>query len=309
MCCSVPKVLNLSFNCLTSRDVEELSNLLRIRELYLSNNWIRSLPPVMDRFSRLETLSLEQNNIVGEDIFSFLSIMPRLRNLNLSHNKITGFPEVSELRTRATSSLLRSAHVARSCVFASKSALILEEKRGAGFYNLMYLNLAHNAIAAEESVIFTCELHSLQKLVLYGNPLAHAAVFSHDHTKLAYDPVPNMTAHIASAGCSLEVVIGYPETKRKKRGSKTSYDNVEIYKMIPNEVALQPPFRTKATDYLLSESDRNDSKREVCLAVLRCGCGAIQYKANLLCECSASGSGENEADPEAYECTSCAWQR
>lgn len=87
-------MLNLSFNCLTSRDVEELSGLLRIRELYLSNNWIRSLPPVMDRFSRLETLSLEQNNIVGDDIFAFLSIVPRLRHLNLSHNKITGFPEV-----------------------------------------------------------------------------------------------------------------------------------------------------------------------------------------------------------------------
>lgn len=88
------QVLNLSFNCLTSNDVEELSNLLRIRELYLSNNWIRSLPPIMDRFSRLETLSLEQNSIVGEEIFPFLSIVPRLRSLNLSHNKITGFPEV-----------------------------------------------------------------------------------------------------------------------------------------------------------------------------------------------------------------------
>lgn len=49
----------------------------------------------MDRFSRLETLSLERNNIAGEEIFSFLSMVPRLRNLNLSHNKLIGFPEVS----------------------------------------------------------------------------------------------------------------------------------------------------------------------------------------------------------------------
>ncbi|TYZ62987.1 hypothetical protein PybrP1_002800, partial [[Pythium] brassicae (nom. inval.)] len=229
------EVLNLSFNCLTARDVEELSNLLRIRELYLSNNCVRSLPPVMDRFSRLETLSLEQNGIAGEDIFAFLAIVPRLRNLNLSHNKIAGFPE---------------------------SALTLEEKRGAGFYSLMYLNLAHNAIAAEESVIFTCELHSLQKLVLYGNPLAHAAVFSHDHSKLAYDPVPVMTAHVTASGLPLEIVIGYPATTRKARGVKSSYENVEIYKMIPNEVALQPPFRTKAMDYMLAESDRSGGKRE-----------------------------------------------
>lgn len=95
-CCGYDEqVLNLSFNCLVSKDVEELSNLLRIRELYLCNNWIRSLPPTMDRFSRLETLSLERNNIAGEEIFALLSMVPRLRNLNLSHNKLAGFPEVS----------------------------------------------------------------------------------------------------------------------------------------------------------------------------------------------------------------------
>ncbi|KAI9986660.1 hypothetical protein PInf_025615 [Phytophthora infestans] len=112
----------------------------------------------MDRFSRLETLSLESNNISGQEVFSFLAIMPRLRNLNLSYNKITGFPE---------------------------SALTLEEKRGAGFYNLIYLNLAHNMITDEEAVVYTTELRSLRKLILYGNPLAHAAVTSYDPTKLA----------------------------------------------------------------------------------------------------------------------------
>ncbi|RLN69323.1 hypothetical protein BBJ29_000228 [Phytophthora kernoviae] len=129
------EVLNLSFNCLGSKDVEELSNLLRIRELYLGNNRIRSLPPIMDRFSRLETLSLESNNISGQEVFSFLTIMPRLRNLNLSHNKITGFPE---------------------------SALVLEDKRGLGFYNLIYLNLAHNTITDEAEVVHTSELRNLQ---------------------------------------------------------------------------------------------------------------------------------------------------
>ncbi len=41
------EVLNLSYNCLTSKDVEELSSLLKIRELYLANNMILSLPPIM----------------------------------------------------------------------------------------------------------------------------------------------------------------------------------------------------------------------------------------------------------------------
>lgn len=99
--------------------------------------------------------------------------------------------------------------------------------------------------------------------MLYGNPLAHAAVFSYDQTKLSYDPVPSMTAHIAERELPLEIVSGYPETKRKKRTSTTSYDNVEIYKMIPNETALHAPFRTKATNYMLSESDQSHAKREV----------------------------------------------
>ncbi|KAG6972687.1 hypothetical protein JG687_00001328 [Phytophthora cactorum] len=42
-----------------------------------------------------------------------------------------------------------------------ESALTLEEKRGAGFYNLIYLNLAHNMITDEEAVVYTSELRSL----------------------------------------------------------------------------------------------------------------------------------------------------
>ncbi|KAG7402071.1 hypothetical protein PHYBOEH_007285 [Phytophthora boehmeriae] len=224
------EVLNLSFNCLGSKGVEELSNLLRIRELYLGNNRIRSLPPIMDRFSRLETLSLESNNISGQEVFSFLTIMPRLRNLNLSHNKITGFPE---------------------------SALVLEDKRGAGFYNLIYLNLAHNMITDEEAVVHTTELRNLRKLILYGNPLAQAAVTSYDPTKLAYDPVPTLTAILDERSpdeIAMTVIVAYPATKKKKLHSMSCYDSVEIYKMIPNEVALQSPFRNRATEFLLGNN-------------------------------------------------------
>lgn len=152
----------------------------------------------------------------------------------------------------------------------AQSALTLDEKRGAGFYSLMYLNLAYNLVASEDAVICTCELHSLRKLVLYGNPLAHAAVLSYDTTKLAYDPVPNMTAHIAASEQALEVVIGYPETKRKKRSAMASYDNVEIYKMIPTEVALHAPFRTKATNYMLSEADQSSAKVDNAVCVREC---------------------------------------
>ncbi|KAL4170829.1 hypothetical protein KRP22_008933 [Phytophthora ramorum] len=233
------EVLNLAFNCLRSKDMEELSNLLRIRELYLGSNRIRSLPPIMDRFSRLETLSLESNNISGQEVFSFLAIMPRLRNLNLSYNKITGFPE---------------------------SALTLEEKRGAGFYNLIYLNLAHNMIADEEAIVHTSELRSLRKLILYGNPLAHAAVTSYDPTKLAHDPVPSLTAILnerTADQIAMTIMVAYPATKKKKLHSMSSYEHVEIYKMIPNEVVLESPFRTRTTEFLVGANPDTVTDKEL----------------------------------------------
>lgn len=130
--------------------------------------------------------------------------------------------------------------------------MTLDEKRGAGFYNLIYLNLAHNMIADEEAVVHTSELRNLRKLILYGNPLAHAAVTSYDPTKLAYDPVPSLTAILNERPAdqiAMTIVVAYPATKKKKLHSMSCYEHVEIYKMIPNEVVLQSPFRTRTTEF------------------------------------------------------------
>ncbi|OQR93312.1 hypothetical protein THRCLA_08473 [Thraustotheca clavata] len=190
--------LNLSFNCLVGKDIEELSKLPKLRELYLASNWITSLPPVMDRFARLETLSLERNNIQGIGLFLLLAVAPRLRNLNLSHNKITEFPE---------------------------NALTINEKPGTGFYSLIYLNLAHNKITSENDIMPIMQMQSLTQLVLYGNPLAHAAVQTQDKTKLLYNPVPNMSEYaLEGKETPINIVIAYPETKRKK----SSYQNINI---------------------------------------------------------------------------------
>ncbi|KAJ0401936.1 hypothetical protein ATCC90586_008267 [Pythium insidiosum] len=240
------EVLNASFNCLTSKDIDQLSTLLRIRELYVSHNWIRTLPPVMDRFSRLETLSLEQNGITGDEVFNFLAIMPRLRNLNLSHNKLTAFPE---------------------------AALSVQDKRGAGFYSLVYLNLAYNKVTNEDDIVLLTELHSLRKLVLYGNPLVHAAVSSQDPTQLNYDPVPNLTSQILESGRDLAVICTYPESQKNQRGKAKhsmttgSYDNVEIYKMLPTEVPLPSPFRSRATNFLLPAEPERKKKNELSFEV------------------------------------------
>ncbi|KAL7999292.1 putative X-ray radiation resistance-associated protein [Plasmopara halstedii] len=237
------EVLNLSYNCLRSKDVQVISKMQRIRELYLGSNQICSVPPMMDHFSRLEILSLESNNISGQEIFSMLSIMPRLLDLNLSYNQITGFPE---------------------------SALTTENTCGTGFYNLVYLNLAHNTIMNEEAIIHTSKLRSLRKLILYGNPLAHAAITPYDSTKLAYDPVPNLTRLFnerTTDQIATTIVSAYPDTKKKKLHSMSCYEHVEIYKIIPNEVVFQSPFRTRATEIIEADFFKRKmppSKQQVC---------------------------------------------
>ncbi|OQR97127.1 hypothetical protein ACHHYP_12695 [Achlya hypogyna] len=207
--------LNLSFNCLVGKDVEELSKLPKLRELYLASNWITSVPPIMDRFARLETLSLERNNIQGTGVFLLLAVMPRLKNLNLSHNKITEFPI---------------------------NSLALNDKQGAGYYHLAYLNLAHNKIAREEDIFSLTQLRVLSQLVLYGNPLAHAAVQTQDKTKLLYNPVPAMTECCADGrDVDLNIVVAYPETKRKK----PSYKNVQIARVKQDALPTCAEFRAR----------------------------------------------------------------
>ncbi|ETV72430.1 hypothetical protein H257_12557 [Aphanomyces astaci] len=216
--------LNLSFNCLTSPDVEELAKLPKLRELYLSNNAIATLPPIMDRFSRLETLSLERNNIQGMGVFTLLAVAPRLRNLNLSHNKIVEFPE---------------------------SALALHDKQSnCGFVTLAYLNLAHNKISRECDILPLVKMRSLQQLVLYGNPLAHAAVQTQDKTKLLYNPVPDMTdVHIDIVReVELNIVVAYPATKKKK----STYKNVQIARVAQAALPTSFEFKARAQRMLFS---------------------------------------------------------
>jgi hypothetical protein len=121
-------------------------------------------------------------------------------------------------------------------------------------------------ITEEEAVVHTSELRSLRKLILYGNPLAQAAVTSYDSTKLAYDPVPSLTAILderTADQIAMAIMVAYPATKKKKLHSMSCYESVEIYKMIPNEVVLQSPFRTRATEFLLGTTQDTITDNEL----------------------------------------------
>ncbi|RHY94815.1 hypothetical protein DYB35_000665 [Aphanomyces astaci] len=170
--------LNLSFNCLTSPDVEELAKLPKLRELYLSNNAIATLPPIM-------------------------------------------------------------------------SALALHDKQSnCGFVTLAYLNLAHNKISRECDILPLVKMRSLQQLVLYGNPLAHAAVQTQDKTKLLYNPVPDMTdVHIDIVReVELNIVVAYPATKKKK----STYKNVQIARVAQAALPTSFEFKARAQRMLFS---------------------------------------------------------
>ncbi|KAH9098748.1 hypothetical protein Ae201684P_017959 [Aphanomyces euteiches] len=214
--------LNLSFNCLVASDVEELAKIPRLRELYLANNWVIHLPPIMDHFTRLETLSLERNNINGSDIFAALAVAPRLKNLNMSHNKITHFPQIT-----------------------------LTQREGSGFPALSYLNLAHNKIAKECDILALVWLRVLEQLVLYGNPLAHAAVQTQDKTKLIYNPVPNMTDPNVETEreVQLNIVIAYPDTKRRK----PTYKNVAIARVAQAALPTSQEFKARGQRMLKTD--------------------------------------------------------
>lgn len=88
-------MLNLSHNCLTCRDFAQLAKIKRLRELYLGNNRIRSVPRNFGDFAQLELLFLEYNSLHDPNCFSMLSLAPNLRSLNVSHNRLAGVPEVS----------------------------------------------------------------------------------------------------------------------------------------------------------------------------------------------------------------------
>ncbi|RHY33608.1 hypothetical protein DYB32_001510 [Aphanomyces invadans] len=222
--------LNLSFNCLTSSDVEELAKLPKLRELYLSNNSITTLPPIMDRFVRLETLSLERNNIQGTGVFTLLAVTPRLKNLNLCHNKLVEFPE---------------------------SALCLQEKQNTGFANLAYLNLAHNKVTRECAVqtqgTWPTDL-SILSLDQHNPPVGCVRA---DKTKLVYNPVPDMTdAHIDIVrDVELNIVVAYPETKKKK----STYKNVQIARVAQAALPTSFEFKARAQRMLFSPMDQQQT--------------------------------------------------
>ncbi|GLE07940.1 hypothetical protein PINS_up018769 [Pythium insidiosum] len=76
---------------------------------------------------------------------------------------------------------------------------------------------------------------------------------------------------MVESGRDMMVICAYPDGHKKQRGKQKhvitagSYDNVEIYKMLPTEVPLPSPFRSRATNFLLpAEPEQTKKNGLVC---------------------------------------------
>lgn len=119
------EVLDLSYNNLSKDDILALGVLPKLRVLHLSGNQLRSLPPemqkphlvpssdsdsqsLMPRFSLLEILHLDDNQLSDLTTFASLAGLRRLKELNLEKNIIQAIPHLKAVSGRLVA--VESAH-------------------------------------------------------------------------------------------------------------------------------------------------------------------------------------------------------
>jgi Leucine-rich repeat (LRR) protein len=147
------EILDLSYNalgverdqsgeCAGALSLIQLARIPLLRRLDLACNSLPSIPSGWDVFSRLEYLSLDRNNLQGDNVILALSEMPRLREVSLEYNLLTRIPSDAS-----------------------------GGRGGSWFPALELLNLAYNLISDDEAVKSSVELPKLKTLLLYGNPI------------------------------------------------------------------------------------------------------------------------------------------
>lgn len=132
------RLLDLSYNQLSSSSVLSLGCLPRLKELILCGNQLTSLPVLTGCYNTLEKLLLERNKLDSSEVFCSLACLPNLRELGLAYNFLGNIPS-------------------KLC--------------GAGtFPTLEVLDLAYNSFAHESSVEAVLEMPRIRSVLLYGNP-------------------------------------------------------------------------------------------------------------------------------------------
>lgn len=131
--------LDLSYNRIAKYSIQALDVLPNLKELDLSGNNLKSLPPDMYRFESLEKLVLDYNKIDDNGIFESLGSVPNLRHLGLSNNYLSIFS-------------------ARAC----------EDNN---FRLLEFLDISFNYFGQDEDIENATRLPRMISIMLYGNPI------------------------------------------------------------------------------------------------------------------------------------------
>ena len=131
--------LDISYNSLSLRSVQNLDALINLRELDLSGNALGGLPHDMYRFHALEKLYLDNNKIDDNNVFSILCAMESLRHLSLAYNFLSRIPVGT-----------------------------MDE----GMHTLLQvLDISFNYFGTEDALQPMIELPRLVQVMLYGNPV------------------------------------------------------------------------------------------------------------------------------------------
>jgi hypothetical protein len=179
--------------CAGAMSVIQLARIPLLRRLDLACNSLPTLPSGLDAFARLECLSLDRNNLEGDNVIVALSEMQRLRELNLEYNFLASIPREAS---------------------ASEG--------GGGFPALEWLNMAHNLVSSDDSVKIVVDFPKLKTLLLYGNPVVDGP----QPKDATGEHIPH-TVELDDGMRVLEIVTMLPDNKKRSTG-RGSYQKGQV---------------------------------------------------------------------------------
>ncbi|XP_049448063.1 X-ray radiation resistance-associated protein 1 isoform X1 [Epinephelus fuscoguttatus] len=199
------KVLDLSYNSLSTDDIISIGQLPHLKVLHLTGNQLHHLPPDLGssnhdttqlppkeedtQFKALEVLMLDDNRLTS-GVFNSLANLRRLRFLNLQGNRISEIPYLQltgcskpwqtsiEEHAREEGLAHTEPNPDTGENFKTISQMAYKKNcddllKGSNFPlpELQFLNLADNKIAKEEAVMAVSLFPMLREIDLHSNPL------------------------------------------------------------------------------------------------------------------------------------------
>ncbi|CAM9938228.1 unnamed protein product [Laminaria digitata] len=220
--------LDLSYNSLSGDAVSMLARLPSLTDLDLTCNGLTELPEAVGDFEQLQKLCLERNQLESDAVVDVLSKLPALRELSLAFNYFTGVtlsPEAAE------------------CAFP-----LLEG-----------LDLGFNYIGDQHDVVVLVLLERLQRVILYGNPLAGST--GEDSLGLCVEDLIDKADRVRTGYASypLEVITEMPRAKhglagggvgRRRRRQRRPYNDTGVTMVDEGHLPSSMAFRASGNESL-----------------------------------------------------------